>query len=445
MNSSEAMAFLLGLADYERSPSEALAPTRYNLERVRKLLEVLGNPQARLRCIHIAGTKGKGSTAAMIAAVLTNSGHHTGFFSSPHLHDFRERIRLDGRLIGEADLATMAAVLKPSVEYVEAKHPDLGRLTTFEATTALALTYFAEKQAELAVLEAGLGGRLDATNVVVPMVSVLTSISLDHTQVLGASLADIAREKAGIIKHGGVVVSAPQQPEAIQVIQQVAEQRQARLLLVGRDCRWSERNCDEPGVKVVDVDGAFGRYDDVRVPLLGTHQATNAATAIAALDALRLHGIVVSPEQVRDGISKVKWPGRMEVVGTDPLLLVDGAHNADSMAKLCAALQDSFRYENLIVILGTSLDKDVAGMVGQLATIADHIIVTKSKHPRSAPVEEIANVVRSHFENVSIADDITTALDVARHRAGPSDLICATGSLFVVAEVREAVGAAVER
>ncbi|MBI4319008.1 MAG: bifunctional folylpolyglutamate synthase/dihydrofolate synthase [Chloroflexi bacterium] len=452
MNYRESMSFLLSLSDYERNPAEALAPARYNLERVYKLLELLDNPHRKLKCVHIAGTKGKGSTAAMIAAVLSSAGYRTGFFSSPHLHDFRERIRLDGGLIAEAELASIATRLRTAVDDVNSSHPHLGRLTTFEVTTALALVHFVERKAEFAVLEAGLGGRLDATNVVQALVSVITSISLDHTQVLGNTVAAIAHEKAGIVKRNGVVVCAPQVPEAMDVIDQAAEQHQARLLIVGQDYRWQARlrqiggdasdlghSSGEDFATELDVQGPFGPYGNVRVPLLGAHQALNAATAIAALDALRFHGIVLSPEAVCDGIASVRWPGRLEIIAKRPLLVVDGAHNADSMAKLCHALRESFRYRRLILILGTSVDKDIAGIAGEVAAVADHVVVTRSNHPRSAPVEVIAAELDKHTSTYSSSPDVVSALGAARRLTSPQDLICATGSLFIVAEVREAV------
>ncbi|MBI2954614.1 MAG: bifunctional folylpolyglutamate synthase/dihydrofolate synthase [Chloroflexi bacterium] len=440
MDYSEAMDYILSFTDYERDPGQAAAPIRYNLERVYRLMERMGSPHIILRCIHIAGTKGKGSTAAMIASVLSASGHRTALFTSPHLHDFRERIRVDGQKIGEERLAAIVSRLQPHVDSVHATYPELGRLTTFEITTALAFTHFVEQNAQLAVIEAGLGGRLDATNVVQPLVTVLMPISLDHTQILGDTIQAIAAEKAGIVKHGGIVVSAPQPPEALTVFRQVAEEKGARLFLVGSDWRWREdwNERGEPGD--LTVDGMFDKYIGLRLPLLGRHQTANAATAIAAIECLRFHHVVVTPDQVREGIGQVKWPGRLEMVSWMPRVLVDGAHNVDSMGKLRQALEDIFNYRRLILILGASVDKDIDGIVKEITPAAHHVVITRSSHTRSASPEIIARAIESPSNATTIVDDVPSALRVATGLAGPKDLIVATGSLFVVVEVREAFG-----
>ncbi|MCL5959347.1 MAG: bifunctional folylpolyglutamate synthase/dihydrofolate synthase [Chloroflexi bacterium] len=438
MNYTEAMDYILSFTDYERNPDQSLAPIHYDLERVRRLVALLGNPHQRFKSIHVAGTKGKGSTAAMIAGALRRAGLRTGLFSSPHLHSFRERIRISGGLISEEDLCHAVESVRPGVEILTRLHPDLGAPTTFEITTALAFRHFADSDVDVAVLEVGLGGRLDATNVVEPLVSVITSISLDHTQVLGGTIAQIAREKAGIIKPGGTVVSAPQAPEALAVIREVSEDRKARLIVVGEDLKWHP--CGDGSSNELSLSGFDGAYERIKVPLLGRHQLANAATAVGALEALARRGIRVSPRDVRAGIGEVRWPGRMEVLSDDPLIVVDGAHNGDSMRKLAAALGAAFPGRRLILIVGTSLDKDISGILGEIVPSAAHTIVTRSDHPRSAPPETIAGLAAPLTKNLSILPDVRAALGAARGVALPGDVICVTGSLFVVAEAREALG-----
>jgi len=442
VNPIEAMNYILSFSDYERSTDEALAPIHYNLDRVRQLLHLLGDPHWRFRSVHVAGTKGKGSTAAMIASVLSCAGFRTGFFSSPHLHSFRERIRVAGELIHEEEICRIVEQIRPAAESLERNNANLGSLTTFEITTALAFRHFADIGVDIAVLEVGLGGRLDATNVVEPLVAVITSISLDHTQVLGTTLAEIAREKAGIIKHGGIVVSAPQQDEALDVIRDVAHDRDAKLFLVGQDWRWQSAKgyADSSAASPITVSGPFGQIDNLKVPLLGEHQLVNAATAVATLQALRLRGIEISDERIRDGIAGVRWPGRIEVLSEKPLIIVDGAHNGDSMHKLSNAIRAIFPGKRVILVFGASADKDLPGMLNEIVPLASHTIITKSAHPRSADTERIASQALSLTNSISVAPDVRTALSVAHKTARPEDIICVTGSLFIVAEAREAMG-----
>ena len=444
---ADALEYLYSFADYERCASGLFGPARFNLARTERLLAALGNPQQRFPSVLIAGTKGKGSTAAMLASVLKASGSAVGLYSQPHLHTYRERIRVDGRLIGESELARLVSEARLAVEQTHALSPELGRLTTYEIGTALTLQYFAQRPVDLAVLEVGLGGRLDSTNVVQPLVSVITSISLDHVQILGSTIPLIAREKAGIIKEDGVVVCAPQVPEARTVIEEVAAARRARLVFVDParisiQGRGQPRGEGERGPWRFNLSGQLATYQNLELSLLGAHQLVNAATAVTALEELTPHGFVVSPRQVKQGLLSVRWPGRLEVLAHSPLVIVDGAHNADSADRLREALYDSFEFERLLLILGASADKDIAGIARALAPYADKVLLCRSRHPRAANPEALLAIVAAYNSDASVCGSVAEALDRARELAGPRDAICATGSLFVVAEGREALGVA---
>lgn len=432
----EAMAYLASFSNFEERA--APPPARFNLERVRLLCEHLGRPESRFQSIQIAGTKGKGSTAAMLEGVLRVGGYPTGLYTSPHLHDFGERIRVGTRRIAEEELAAAVAEVRLAAERVHRERPDLGSLTTFELTTAAAFLHFAAQQAPCAVLETGLGGRLDAVTVVSPLVTVMTSISLDHTNFLGDTVAAIAREKAGIIKPGVPLICAPQHPEALAEIERACAERGAPLWLLGREIRWSWRRAGRRWS--VDVRTPGAEHADVRVPLLGAHQCQNAALAIAAADLLRQHGFTTTDRTLRAGFARVRWPGRLEVLSRRPWLVVDGAHNVDSAEKLARALTDCFSARRIWLILGVSRDKDIEGIARALAPVVSGVIVTAATHPRAADPALVAAAAGRAGLTTERADDIAAALDRARALAGPRDLICATGSLFVVAAVREALG-----
>ncbi|MBI4188745.1 MAG: bifunctional folylpolyglutamate synthase/dihydrofolate synthase, partial [Chloroflexi bacterium] len=319
----QALDYIYSFIDYEREPG-ARDASRYDLRRVEELLARLGNPHLKAKTVHIAGTKGKGSVAAMIASVLTASGYTTGLNTSPHLHVFNERIRVDDRLISDEELVALVAKIKPEVKAVNEK-ATYGKLTTFEVITALAFAYFEQKDTDFRVIEVGLGGRVDATNVVRPDVCVITSISYDHMEVLGNTLTSIATEKAGIIKPNCVVVSSLQAEEAAAVIEQTCRNRQAKLVGVGGDVTWQSLGFDADQ-QSLRVKGRLGSYE-LSIPLLGRHQLDNAATAVAALEVLIEKGFAISGESMAKGLAQVNWPGRLQVLSRHPLLVVDGAHN----------------------------------------------------------------------------------------------------------------------
>ncbi|MBA7693584.1 Folylpolyglutamate synthase [subsurface metagenome] len=305
-----------------------------------------------------------------------------------------------------------------------------GELTTFEILTALAFAFFRERRVDFQVLEVGLGGRLDATNVVTPRLSVITSISLDHAEVLGDSLAKIAREKAGIIKPGALVVSAPQPGEAEVVIAEVCRHNRAGLIAVGRDVTWKNLTSDLAG-QSFEVTGKAGSYQ-LTIPLLGGHQLENAATAVAALEALG-----IGHDDIARGLAQVRWPGRLEVLRHEPLFLVDGAHNADSARRLREAIEEYLTFDRLILIAGASSDKDIAGIVGELAPLSSLIIVTRSRHPRALAPALLLDELERQGAKGEMAESVSSAVERALAIAKPGDLICATGSLFVAAEARE--------
>jgi dihydrofolate synthase/folylpolyglutamate synthase len=437
MTYQEALAYIYSLTDYEKRGFAAYAPENYNLDRVHRLLARLGQPQQSFSSVHIAGSKGKGSTAAMTESMLRAAGYRTGLYISPHLHTFRERIRLNGNLISEEEVVRLVEEVRP----LAAEIPEI---TTFEVMTAMALAWYARKGAEWVVLEVGLGGRLDATNVVTPAVAVITSISLDHVAILGDTLAQIAAEKAGIVKPGVPVASAPQAAEALQVIEDTCRRQEAPLTLVGRDWTW-ERLAPGPEGDSAPSEGQHFRIcgqgqvlDRLWAPLLGEYQLANATTAVAALRQIaRIRGWL-SEEAIREGLRSVYWPGRLEILGRQPLVVVDSAHNGDSAQKLVAALRAYLQFERLIVVLGVSTDHATPQLFNALLAPADRAITTRSRHPRAAqPAWLQARAAELGFD-LETSGDVPQALEMALEGAGAADLVLCTGSVFVAAEARAA-------
>lgn len=425
----QALDYIYSFIDYEReSRPDKLAS--YDLRRVVELLVRIGNPHLAAKTVHIAGTKGKGSVAAMTASALTASGYITGLYTSPHLHTYDERIRIDGRLITDEEIVASVKKLKPEVEAVN-KKGTYGQLTTFEVTTALAFGYFKSRGADFQVIEVGMGGRLDATNVVQPEVCVITSISYDHTKVLGNTLPQIAVEKAGIIKPGSIVVTSPQADEVNQVFEQACRKNNAKLIRVGRDVTWRYLGY-EANRQSLRVKGRLASYD-LTIPLLGRYQLDNAAAAVAVLEVLVEKGFYISKESITGGLAKVNWPGRLQVLSRRPLLVVDGSHNTESAGKLRQALEEYFEFDRAILIIGVSADKDLAGIISELAPIFNTVIATHSTHPRAMPTASVAAELRQQGVEALMTEDISAALLLALSTAGPRDLICVTGSLFVVA------------
>ena len=431
----QALDFIYSFIDYEREPGPRTR-TSFDLRRVVELLGKVANPHLKARSVHIAGTKGKGSVAAMIASVLTTAGFTTGLFTSPHLHSYNERIRIDNTPIPDEEIVTLVDKLKPAVEAVN-HDATYGQLTTFEVTTALGFMHFARQEADFQVIEVGLGGRLDATNVIQPEVCIITSISYDHTDLLGNTLAEIAAEKAGIIKQGSVVVSSSQVEEAKNAIVEVCEKYQAELISVGRDVTWRDLGF-ESNRQLLRVKGRMAGYD-LSIPLLGQHQLDNAATAVAALEVLIEKGFNISSDSITEGLAKVVWEARLQVLSHHPLVVVDGAHNVDSVRKLKQSLQQYFNYDRAILIIGFSSDKNLAGMVSEVAPFFNEVIATRSIHPRAMTTAPIVAEFARHGVAARETDDISIALPLALELAGDKDIICVTGSLFVAAGAIEQV------
>lgn len=432
MTYQEAIAYLYSLTDYEKIRVERYTPATFDLARVERLLAAVGNPHKRFPALHIAGTKGKGSTAAMIEACLRAAGYRTGLYTSPHLHTFRERIQVNGHKIAREDVVALIEEIRPLIARIPG-------VTTFEAITAIGFLHFARAGIDVGVIEVGLGGRLDATNVITPEVSVITSLSLDHTQLLGNTLPQIAYEKAGIIKPEVPVVSAPQRAEAMSVLEKVSRERGSVLIEVGRDWDYDPGPADLNGqsftVRRIEGDAALaGEY---WIPLLGRHQLENGTAAIAALEVMRERGFCIPVEAVREGMRTVKWPGRLEILSHEPLVVVDCAHNPYSAQTLRRALEEWFPGRRWVLIFGASTDKDIPGMLRELLPLSEYIIVTRSEHPRAAAPIELADAVASVGGGAEVSVNIRKALQRALAVREPDSGLLVTGSIFIVADARE--------
>ncbi len=435
----DALDYLYSFIDYSRERSDRYSPEAFELGRMHRLLEQLGKPHQRYPSIHIAGTKGKGSVAALVAAALQAGGYRTGLYTSPHLLRFTERIQVDGREIPELEVARLVDQLRGPVEQIPG-------LTTYELITALGFLYFAEAEIDVAVVEVGLGGRLDATNVIAPAVTVITSISFDHMHLLGNSLAEIAREKAGIVKPGIPLISAPQPIEAAQAIEWIAAEQGAPLIRVGHDWRSLREQYDLEGqhIRIWPAASSAEQSEPVHlfIPLHGRHQVVNASVAFAALEAAAAAGIPLDRQAIQDGFARTRWPGRFQVLQLKPALVADAAHNAESAARLRTAVDDYFPGAPSSLIFGASDDKDISGMLDELLPRMQRVILTQAVHPRAADPEALAAMVQARGVKPEIQVPVAAALDAALMTAGPDETIIAAGSLFVVGEVLAAWEAA---
>jgi len=431
LNYSQAEEYLNSFVNYEQIPGISYAQPGYSLRHVEELLNRMGAPQLAARTIHIAGTKGKGSVATMIAQVLSDSGYKTGLYTSPHLHTLRERISMDGKLISEAEFAAAMAEVKPFIESMR-QDSTFRQLTYFEALTALAFAYFKKKRLDFQVLEVGLGGRLDATNVARPVACIITPISLDHTQILGNSLEEIAREKAGIIKPGCRVVLSPQPEEAASVISDICREKEAKVVQVGKDITWHKIDGDLRHQSLV-IKGRTSKYQ-VSIPLLGDYQLENAAAAVAALEILASEGFAISAADIAQGFARIKWPGRFQILQQHPTVLVDGAHNVASMRGLVRNIKAYFAHKRIFLVFGTSCDKDIPGIINELVSLSPQVIVTRTAHLRAAPLSTLVAEFSKRGIEPETEETVSEAISRALSLADRTDIICVTGSLFVVAE-----------
>ena len=431
----QALNLILSLADFERRRARTHVPRR-DLSRSLKLLERLGNPQNAIPVVHIAGTKGKGSTATMIASALKTAGYRVGLFTSPHLHSFRERIQVNGVPASEEQFAHLIHMVWPH-RMVEGEDGDsvAPMRSVFELLTGMAFLHFKIQQCDIAVLEVGIGGRLDTTNVCHPVVSVITSISLDHTDILGNTLESIASEKAGIIKPGVPVVAAPQTDEASRVIREHALQRAAPLVEVKDECSWTRGDFSPEGQNVI-VKTNMASYR-LWIKLLGTHQLENVATAVATLEVLRGKGFRLSGLAIEEGLRQAELPGRMEVLKYQPLIVADGAHNPYSIRCLLYTLPEYFKYKSLWLVVGCGNGHNSKEMVTEISKANARIIVTRSRHPGSLSPNTLAEEFAKNGVTVQKIDTVDLAMEEVDKNSGRHDLVVATGSLFVAAEARE--------
>lgn len=437
MNYTTALRWLYEHVDHERLRLVRYNERNFNLDRMRQLLDLLGNPHEQIRCVQVAGTKGKGSTCSMLASMLQSCGYTTGLYTSPHLIDLRERITIDGNLISYNDVAEL-------FKLIAAKESALGSAppTFFEIMTASALRYFADQAVDVAVLETGLGGRLDCTTAATPLVTGITGISLDHTNLLGSTLAEIAREKAGVFKPGVPAISVEQEPEVDQVLKDVAAEVGTTLEFTGREIDFSyrfEANKELGPHTRVCLTSDSSRFEHLAVPLRGEHQAHNCGLALAILDKLKAHDFVLPEAQIVDGLASTKLAGRMEQVWTQPRVVIDGAHNAASITALIRSLGAHISYDSLVMVFGCGQDKDMMGMLKEVALGADKIIFTKAKaNPRAHEPDDLYR----RFADISgkmaqTADSLNEALKLAGRAVSREDLIIVTGSFYLVGEARK--------
>ncbi|MFP4139864.1 MAG: bifunctional folylpolyglutamate synthase/dihydrofolate synthase [Planctomycetota bacterium] len=432
-----ALRYLYSHTDYEQMLRVRYNRDTFSLDRMNGLLKKLGNPHKKLTAVHIAGTKGKGSTAMMLAAMLQSCGYKVGLYTSPHLCDLRERIQVNGSMISMAALTREIAKVEPILEKMRSDKP-----TFFEIFTALAFDHFADQELDIVVIETGLGGRLDSTNVLTPKVCGLTSISMDHMHQLGKTLKEITTEKAGILKKSIPAVSVPQDPEAERVLRKVSKENGTKVLFAGKDIDFSYR------VESSRMDGCHtrvclttprSRFEHLPVPVLGEHQAINCGLALALLDQLKESGMDIDDAKAIKGLNDVHLPGRMELLYKDPRVLADGAHNAASVQALMRGIGQHIPYDSMVMIFGCSGDKDIEGMMRQIATGADKVIFTRAANsPRAADPKELAAMYEEYSGRVAqVMDNLTEAIRTAGSAVSREDLICITGSFYLVGEAKQ--------
>lgn len=434
-----AQKFLLDRPNVERTRPSRVDPDVFKLDRIRALLNILGNPQDSLRCVHIAGTKGKGSTCEMVTAALGACGYAVGLFTSPHLVDVRERVRINDRLVTQSDFARLTGRLAAAEAALDKEQH--GTPSFFELLTAMAFSYFAEQAVDVAVVEVGLGGRLDCTNVISPDVTAVTSIGLDHTELLGDTLPKIAAEKAGIFKAGVPALTYTQHPEVLEVLRETAERVGSPFRVLGKDLDYSVRFETDarlgPHARVGLITPRV-TFEHVPVPIRGEHQALNCGLALAIIDALNERGINAPTDNVVAGLARTRHEGRMEQVWDAPRIIADGAHNVDSVRALVRAIGAHIKYDSMVVVFGCAADKNINAMLHEIGLGADKVIFTKAKdNPRAIDPEELARRYNEHIGKMSqVCPDLPDALQTAARAVGRDDLICVTGSFVLAGQAK---------
>ena len=431
-----ALSFLFSNTNYESTRRLRYNVDTFDLDRMRALLKGIGDPQEKLVSVHVAGTKGKGSTCTMLAEMLRANGYKIGLYTSPHVLNLRERICINGRMVSEAASVRLVSKIAPVVEKMQGDPP-----TFFEILTAMAFLHFANEKVDICVIETGLGGRLDSTNVLQPEAIGISSISIDHEHQLGNSVGQIAKEKAGIFKQGVPAVSVMQETEAMRVLRREASRIGSPLRFAGKEidfsCRFESSRTWGPHNRIcLTTDSS--RFEHLRVPLLGEHQAVNCGLALSLLDCLKDRGFKIDDERAVAGLANTKLPGRMEFIWRDPRVLVDGAHNASSVRALLQATGQHVPYDSMVMIFGCCEDKDVRGMLEQLQYGADKVIFTRVNSPRSAYPDDMAQMYGEISGKMcQTAMTLREALRIAKPAVSNEDLICVAGSFYLVGEAKE--------
>jgi dihydrofolate synthase/folylpolyglutamate synthase len=433
----EAINYLYARTDYEKETSLRYNITTFNLDRMEKLLSLVGKPHKKIATAHIAGTKGKGSTATMLARMLEANGYKVGLYTSPHVVHLHERITVNSEMISEREmLGLLNRIYAPVEKMSKTEAP-----TFFEIMTALAFMHFVDVKTDIAVIETGLGGRLDSTNVIRPEVVGITSLSIDHQHQLGKTLESIAKEKAGVFKRGVPIVSAPQEPEAMEVLKSHATAVKAPFSVTGKDIDFSYRfeTSRENGPHMrVCLTTPTSKFEHLRVPLHGQHQAINCGLALAMLDKLKSSGYEIDNEKAVKGLGNVWLAGRMEMIYDDPRIMIDGAHNAASIQALIQAIGQNIPYDSLVIIFGCNNDKDVVGMLDKLQYGADKVIFTRSSSAKAMPPEELADMYTEICGKMcQSAVSLGESLQLARCAVSKEDLICITGSFYLIGEAKK--------
>ncbi len=399
----------------------------FGLTKIEEILEAVGNPHREIEAIHIGGTNGKGSTAAIIASILRKEGYRVGLYTSPHLIRFTERMKVNEKEIEKEELADLTEWMRERIDAAGIAPP----FTFFDFTTAMVFLYFKQKMVDLAVLEVGLGGRLDSTNVVDPLLSIITNIGKDHQDVLGRGILRIAGEKAGIIKESRPLITAATQPRVLRLFSKICREKKAPFFKVGKEFRYGLA-----GEGSFSYEGLHRKLWDLSLNLRGSHQMVNATTALGAMEILDDLGYRVSNDAIVEGLKVVEWPGRLEMVSSSPRVLLDGAHNPEGALSLRESLEKDFQYHHLILLIGIMKDKDVHSILHSLSPLADHIIFTRPSTDRAASPALLRKALGRNGKKAEVIEDFRKAIDRGLSLAGEEDILCITGSLYTVGEAR---------